>query len=154
MMDIAITTDSLKSDWFSLRDDFNSLKDIVTKRLQEDNAQLQAKYDCLEKNIGVLQSSINDLEINDLKQYGWRNNLTLLGIPDSISDDDLKETLTAILSDTDIQVIENDAQGCHRTRNSDKNNKSKKTIIRFVNRKHWEKSSKLKKIGFPWLLQI
>lgn len=80
-----------------MRDDFHSLKDIVTKRLQEDNAQLQAKYDCLEKNIGVLQSSINDLEISDLKQYGWRNNLTLLGIPDSISDDDLEETLTAIL---------------------------------------------------------
>ena len=70
--DIAVTTDSLKSlkDNFisninSLRDDFNSLKDVVIKRLQEENERLRAKYDCLEKRVHVLQSSIDDLEQYD-----------------------------------------------------------------------------------------
>ena len=55
--DIAITTDSLKnledniiSNINSLRDDFNSPKDVVTKILQEDNTRLRAKCDCLEEN--------------------------------------------------------------------------------------------------------
>ena len=67
----------------------------------------------------------------------------MLGIPDSISDDDLEETLTAILSDTDIQVIENDAQGCHRTRNSDKNNKP------FCEQEALRKDFKIKKNWLP-----
>ena len=70
--DIAVTTDSLKSlkdniisNINSLRDDFNSLKDVVIKRLQEENERLRAKYDCLEKGVHVLQSSIDDLEQYD-----------------------------------------------------------------------------------------
>ena len=135
--DIAITTDSLKnledniiSNINSLRDDFNSPKDVVTKRLQEDNTRLRAKCDCLERKLDVLQSSIDDLE-----RYDQRNNLILSGVPDSISDDDLEETVTAILSDIDVQVTANKVKACHRIGQSDKN-KSKKTIIGFVNRKH------------------
>ena len=70
--DIAVTTDLLKSldnniisNINSLRDDFNSLKDIIIKRLQENNTQLQAKCDCLEKRRDVLQSSIDNLEQYD-----------------------------------------------------------------------------------------
>ena len=81
--DIAVTTDLLKSledkitsNINSLRDDLNSLKDIVIKRLQEDNARLRAKWDCLERRVDVLQSSVDDLE-----QYDRRNNLILSGIP-------------------------------------------------------------------------
>ena len=51
--DIAVTTDSLKilddniiSNISSLRHDFNSLNDVVIKRLQEDNAQLWAICNC------------------------------------------------------------------------------------------------------------
>ena len=69
------------------------------------------------------------------------------GIPDSVSDGDLEETVTAILSDIDVQVTENDVEACHRIRQSDKN-KSKKTIIHFLNRKQCRKSWKTKKIGF------
>ena len=70
--DIAVTTDSLKSQEDNiissindLRDDFNSLKDIIIKRLQEDYAWLQAKCDCFERRVEILQSSINDLEQYD-----------------------------------------------------------------------------------------
>ena len=102
--DTAVTTDSFKSledniisNINSLRDDFNSLKDVVIKRLQEGNTRLRAKCDCLERTADVLQSSIDDLE-----QYDWKNNLILSGTPDSVSDDDLEETVTTILSDIDV----------------------------------------------------
>ena len=126
--DIATSNDSLKSledniisNIKSLRDDFNSLKDVVIKRLQEDNTRLWAKFDCLEKEVDVRHSSIDYLE-----QYNRRNNLILSGIPDGISDDDLEELVTAILSDIDVQVTANDAEACHRIGQSDKD-KSKKT---------------------------
>ena len=80
--------------------------------------------------VDILQSSIDDLE-----QYDRRNNLILSGIPDSVSDDGLEETVTDILSDIDVQVTVNDVEACHRFGQSHKN-KSKKTIICFVNRKH------------------
>ena len=148
--DIAVTTDLLKSlvdniicSITSLRDDFSSLKDVVIKRLQEDNAQLRTKCDCLERKVDVLQSSIDDLE-----QYDRRNNIILSGIPDSVSDDNLEETVTAILSDIDVQVTTNYVEACHRIGQSDKN-KSKKTIICFVNRKHCRKIvENNKKVGF------
>ena len=91
--DIAVTTDLLKSledniisNINSLKDDLNSPKDVVIKRPQEDNSWLRAKCDCLEKRVDVLQSSIDDLE-----QYDRRNNLVLSGIPDRVSNDDLKK---------------------------------------------------------------
>ena len=110
--DIAVTTNLLKSledniisNINSLMDDFNSLKDVVIKRLREDNARLRAKCDCLERRVDVLQTSIDDLE-----QYDRKNNLILSEIPDSVSDDDLEETVTAILSDIDVQVTVNDVE--------------------------------------------
>ena len=66
------------------------------------------------------------------------------GIPDSISDDDLQETVTVVLSDIDVQVTANDVETCHSIGQSDKN-KSKKTIILFVNRKHCRKILENKK---------
>ena len=143
---IAVTTDLLKSledniisKINSLRDDFNSLKDVVIKRLQEDNARLRPKYDCLERRVDVLQSSIDDLE-----QYDWRNNLILSGIPDSVSDDDLGKTVAAILSDIHVQLTVNDVEAFNRIGQSDKN-KSKKTIIRFVDKKPCRKILENKK---------
>ena len=143
--DIAFTTDWLKSlegniisNINSLRDDFNSLKDEI-KILYEDNALLRAKCDCLEKRIDVLLSLIDDLE-----QYDQRNNLIFSGTPDSVSNDNLEETLTAIKSDIDVQVTANDVEACHRIRHSDKN-KLKKTIIHSVNRKHCRKILQNKK---------
>ena len=77
-------------------DEFNILKDGVKKRLEEHNAQLRTKCECLEKRVHVLQPSTDDLEL-----YDWRNNLIWSVIPDSVSDDDFEEIVTATLSDID-----------------------------------------------------
>ena len=73
-----------------------------------------------------------------LEQYGRRNNLVISGIPDSIQDSELESTVTSILSDTDVNVESREVEECHRIGKS--NNGSKKTIIRFVNRKYCKKA--------------
>ena len=67
--DIAVSIDSLKSlennifsNINSLMGEVNSLKDVVIKKLQEHNAQVRAKCDCLEKRVDALKSSIDNLE--------------------------------------------------------------------------------------------
>ena len=65
LVNTAVTTDSLKNlvdniiaNINSFRDDFNSLNNLVIKRLQEDNIWLRVKCDCLEKNVDLLQNRL------------------------------------------------------------------------------------------------
>ena len=73
-----------------------------------------------------------------LEQYSKRNNLVVSGIPDSAQDSELELTVTSIISDTDVNVESREVEECHRIGKS--NNGSKKTIIRFVNRKYCKKA--------------
>ena len=73
-----------------------------------------------------------------LEQYSKRNNLVVSGIPDSAQDSELESTVTSIVSDTDVNVESREVEECHRIGKS--NNGSKKTIIRFVNRKYCKKA--------------
>ena len=117
----------------SLKDEIVSLKDTVIKRLQEENERLHDKCQQLENRVALIESSHDALE-----QYGRRNNLVISGIPDSVQDSDLESTVTSILSDIDVNVESREVEDCHRIGKS--NNGSKKTIIRFINRKHCKKA--------------
>ena len=78
-----------------------------------------------------------------LEKYGRRNNLLISGILDSVQDSDLESTVTSILSDIDVNVESREVEECHRFGKS--NNGSKKTMIRFVNRKHCKKALRNRK---------
>ena len=117
----------------SLKDEIISLKDTAIKRLQEENERLCVKYQQLENRVALIQSSHDVLE-----QYSRRNNLVISGIPDSIQDSDLESTVASILSDIDVNIESREVEECHRIGKS--NNGSKKTIIRFVNRKYCKKA--------------
>ena len=56
-----------------------------------------------------------------------------------VSDRNLEETVTSVLSDIEVNVFPNDVEACHRIRKSD-SNKSNKTEVRFLNRKHCKKA--------------
>ena len=86
----------------------------------------------MENRVALIESSHDALE-----QYGRRNNLVVSGIPDSVWDADLESTVTSIISDIDVKVESGEVEDCHRISKS--NNGSKKTIIRFVNRKYYKK---------------
>ena len=102
----------------SLKDGFNTLKDIVIKRLQYNKERLRGKYDCLERIVDVLQASIVDLE-----QHDRRKNLILTWVPGNGSDNNLEKTTTAMWFDIDVQVTTNIIKACHRIEKSIKNSK-------------------------------
>ena len=117
----------------SLKDEIISLKDTVIKRLQEENERLLVKCRQLENRVAFIESYHDALE-----QYGRRNDLVISGIPDCVQDSELESTVTSILSDIDVNVESREVEEYHRIGKS--NNGSKKTIIRFVNRKYFKKA--------------
>ena len=110
-----------------------NIKDVVIKNLQGENQRLRSKIENLEKKVISLEGNGNLLE-----QYGRRNNLEITGIPDEIKDEDLEEKVIEILNKIDVNVSTKDIEACHRIGKSREN--SKKTIIRFVNRKYAKKA--------------
>ena len=84
-----------------------------------------------------MQEKIISLESksNSVEQYGQQNNMESNGIPNSISDDNLESTVINVLSKaTNAHVTADDIEACHKICKSKGN--SKKTIVRFINRKH------------------
>ena len=79
------------------------------------------------------------------------------GISNSISDVNLESTVINILSKAiNVHVTADDIEACHRIGKSEGN--SKKTIVHFINRKHWKcalangkklKSFNSESIGLP-----
>ena len=111
------------------------MKDIVIKRLQDENEKLQAKFRTLENKVVTLEQNFNLLG-----QYGRRNNLILSSITENIPDNQLENTVTSILSDIGVNIQSEEIEACHRFGKTDRKTISKKTIIRFVNRKHCKKA--------------
>ena len=70
------------------------------------------------------------------EQYSWRNNLEILSITNSISDNNLENTLISICKDSGVEIDPKDIEGYHRLPLS-KNNRGqdKRVIVKFVNRK-------------------
>ena len=42
--------------------------------------------------------------MNQVEQYGRRNNIVISGIPDDVADDDLEDAVTSIMEDVDVIV--------------------------------------------------
>ena len=90
---------------------------------------------------GNLEKKVKSLEIQISKdeQYNRRNCVEFSGIPDTINDDKLEDTIIEACKDINIDVSETDIEACHRLpvrRNA--TNASKRVIVKFVNRKHAE----------------
>ena len=73
-----------------------------------------------------------------MAQYGQQNNIVLSGIPESVSEDVLEESVISVLADIDVSVESQDIEACHRFGKPDRD-KSQKTIVQFVNRKNCKK---------------
>ena len=96
----------------------------------------------IQKNVyGNLQKKIKILEIqiSKDKQYNRRICVEFFGIPDTINDNNLEDTIIEACKDINIDVSETDIEACHRlsVRRS-ATNASKKVIVTFVNQKHAE----------------
>ena len=111
-----------------------NLKDVIIKNIQVQNERLRKKKEnVLENKVLTLES-----EHNSLEQYGRRNNTEITGLPDNVPNQILEEKVVDILNEISVDVSPKDIEACHRVGVS-KNN-SKKTIVRFINRKHAKKA--------------
>ena len=105
-----------------------NVKDAIVKNLQAENEHLR-------EIVRNLETKVTSIEINQnmLEQYGRRNNIEVSGIPDSVEDNCLEEKNISLFTSIRIDVKSNDIEACHKIGKS--RNSSKKTIVRFTNKK-------------------
>ena len=78
----------------STKNEFLNMKDVIIKRLQDENELLSSRCSKLNDKVVSLKSSVNQVE-----QYGRRNNIVITGIPDNIADDKLEDAVTSIMEE-------------------------------------------------------
>ena len=74
------------------------------------------------------------------QQYSRRNNIELAGIPNSIKDNVLEETIINICKEHGIDISPMDIEACHKLPLSNAHtnkvpNQCKRVIVKFVSRK-------------------
>lgn len=129
-----------------IEDDLSKMKDEIINNLMESNLKLQEKVKNLEKKLENLENNNKKttLNVEATNQYGRRKNIEISGITNEVSDDVLEQKVIEILDKIDVQVTEAEIEACHRLPPT-RNNPTKKTVVRFVNRKKAEKTLKNKK---------
>jgi len=129
-----------------IKEEIRQMKDVIIQNLVNSNKALQNTVKNLQERINKIEKREKDLTVNTEKhnQYGRRNNIEISGISNDIEDDMLEEKVIKILEKIDVNVEQKDIEACHRLPPT-KRDKTKKTIIRFVNRKVAEKSLSNKK---------
>ena len=83
----------------SLKDEISNLKDAVIKRLREENLNLQQKWNKLVAKIVKFET-----EQNSLAQSGRRSNIVFTGIPESLDDNNLDNTVISMMSDINVNI--------------------------------------------------
>jgi len=119
---------SLKDEISELKSAIYDMKTDVVGALMKENADLKNQVKKLTK-----QCEDNKISLNKIDQYSRRNNIIIDGIPSDIGNQQLEKKVIDILATVNIKVSECDIEATHRL------GKSRKTIIRFVNRKNCSK---------------
>ena len=87
--------------------DFLNMKDVIIKRLQDENELLHSKCSKLEDKVVSLESSVNQV-----KQYWRRNNIVVTGISDKNAHDKLDDAVTSSMEDVDVIIQNDDNEAC------------------------------------------
>ena len=119
-----------------IHDDLIHMKDEIIKNLVNANKELQTKVSKLEEKVYEL-SKETTVSIESNNQYVRRNNIEISGIPNKVADDVLEDKVIEVLELIDVKVKKRDIEACHRLPPT-KKNKTKRVIVRFVNRKKSE----------------
>ena len=119
-------------------------KDEIIQSLKNEVSSLQNRVDKLESQARLLEEALinNEIKINNADQYSRRNNIVIQGIPQSVKYKDLEDKVINVLDKVNVKVTKNDIEACHRLGDS------RKTIVRFVNRKHSFEALKNKKNAY------
>ena len=121
--------ENFKKSFTDVKDEIINLKEVIIKNLQNENKRLNDVVNQLQEKIISLESKSNSVE-----QYVRQNNMEINGIPNSISDDNLKSTVINVLSKaTNVHVTADDNEACQISKAK---GNSTKTIVHLINRKH------------------
>ena len=99
----------------SLCTHIKELTDTVNQLLSK-NERLSSDSATQKTVCGNLEKKVKDLEIQIQKdeQYNRRNYVEFSGIPDTINDDNLEDTVIEACKDINIDVSETEIEACHR----------------------------------------
>ena len=103
----------------------------------------------------VKQNRILERKCAANEQYSRRECLEILGIPDSIPNNNLEETVLKIFNETGVTVNSRDVEACHRLNQKANLEKviiklsRRKDVARVMNNKKKLKSMKPQNIGLP-----
>ena len=116
-------------------------KDEFIQSLKNEVSSLLNRDDKLESQVLLLEDALinNEIKINNADEYSRRNNIVIQGIPQSVKYKDLEDKVINVLDKVNVKVYKNDIEACNRLGDS------RKTIVRFVNRKHSFEALKNKK---------
>ena len=133
---------NINAELTSLRDRFTKMKLqlLVTRRVNDNS---------------VKQNRILERKCAANGQYARQERLEILGIPESIANNNLEETVLKIFNETGVTVNSRDVEACHRL-NQKANPKKviiklskRKDVARVMNNKKKLKSMKPQNIGLP-----
>ena len=124
----------------SLSDDLAEANDTISMLNHNviiSNDIKNKKIISLEKKIKKLteESEIQKIELNTLNQYGRRENIEIVGVKESITQDKLEDYITKLLKEIGVTVTDSDIVAAHRIGKS-KRGGNRNVIVHFVNRKH------------------
>lgn len=119
-----------------LKEICNTLKELVDeiRGLKTELEQCRNELDQVKiENAKLKQATnLNIFKLDELEQYGRRENLRIYGIPENSGENDDGESVLMSLADTlSISLTKNDVQRVHRL--GQKRNKPRPIIARFVN---------------------
>ena len=102
------------------------IKDTLTylKKLESDIAVVRTVNDRLVERVVKTER-----QCWENAQYSRRDTLEIIGIPKSIGNSVLEETVRRVFGKIGVEINERDVQACHRLKEKEK------TIVKFVNRK-------------------
>ena len=113
--------------------------DIINNRLdalEAENNKLENEISELHTSNDELYDSLYELEvkITKLSQYSRKENITIIGIPSNIKQNDLERHVVKVINGIGVNIEHYDIAACHRLYQP-KKNFPPDTIVRFVNRK-------------------
>ena len=142
--------EDLINKFLSLQESYNVMSGKVDN-LCDTVSKLENKLSTLESSLtlshhvnSLLTSRVSSLErqLHQLEQYSRRECLEFVGVPASVTNDHLQNTVCQILKKIDVDCLDADIEACHRVKNN-------KTIVKFSSRrKIFLKKKQLKDINF------
>ena len=137
-------SDAIQNSIDQQNSDILSIRDVVIKNLQDENAALKSRIASLEERVENMESESIKTGKNSYQndQYLRQNNIEIDGIPNEITDDQLEPTVKQVLYKIGVNLFE--IEDCHRLKER-RDTGVKTTIVRFVNRRASKAALKNKK---------